>query len=112
MTMARFIKKYKLNEDAKLSVKGRVRKMEKKDSKVCHTMLMEYLSSFKMHQNMSLKEFQHLCVPKENGVVHSFVICDYEKENEILDFFSFYALPTQVLNKPEHQELNVSLYFE
>lgn len=105
-TMARYCKKYDLDQDIELELQGTVRKMEPKDAKRAYEMLMEYLKTFKYYQNFTFAEFKHLILPREN-TMHSYVIVSRENPNEVLDFFSFYQLPTQAL---QHQELINIMY--
>jgi len=67
-------------------------------------MLSEYLSKFETHFEFSQDELAHFIVPREK-VVEAFVI---EEEGEIVDFFSFYALPSSILKHVEEKTLFVA----
>lgn len=72
-------------------------------------LVTDFLSQFKIYTEYTKKDFQHFFVRIEN-VIESYVI---EKNGVITDFFSFYCLPSSVLNHPKYNEIKAaySYYF-
>ncbi|XP_065196244.1 glycylpeptide N-tetradecanoyltransferase 1-like [Sycon ciliatum] len=103
VTMQRFMKLYKLPEEA--PVKG-IRKAEEKDLEQIHTLLEDYLKRFSLVPVfVSLDEIRHYLLPRE-GVISTYVIEDLETK-KITDFFSFYHLPSSIVrsNSQGHKRL-------
>lgn len=86
-----------------------IRPAEIKDMKNVKKLFQNYISKFDIHIEFSKKDFQHFFVRKEN-VLESYVL---EFKGEITDFFSFYCLPSSVLNHPKYNEIKAaySYYF-
>lgn len=80
-----------------------------KDIKQVRKLLCDYLSQFKIHQEYTKKECQHWFIHRSN-IIESYVI---EKNGKITDFFSFYSLPSSVLQNPHHKSIRAaySYYF-
>ena len=67
----------------------------------------EYLGQRKLHIHFTEEEVAHFFVPQE-GVIYCYV--DGEP-GQLTDVFSFYSLPSQVLNHPDHNTLRVAYSF-
>ena len=67
-------------------------------------MLSQYLKKFKLHIDFSIEEVEYFLLPRE-GVIYSYVV---EDDKTITDFFSFYSLPSSILNHHAHKTLNVA----
>lgn len=65
----------------------------------------EYLSKFPLSLEFSNEEVDHFLLPREN-VIESYVV--ENKEGEITDFLSFYALPSSILKHVEHRLLKAA----
>lgn len=102
-------KLYQLPEDITLPQGMVLRPAEIKDMKALRALMMKYLSQFKIYVEFSKKDFQHFFVRREN-ILESFVI---ETNGKITEFFSFYCLPSSVLNHPKYKEIKAaySYYF-
>lgn len=72
-------------------------------------MLRNYLNKFFLAHEMDENECSHWLLPREN-VLHSFVIIDPDTD-EIIDFFSFYSIPSTVLNNPKYKTIEVAYLF-
>jgi glycylpeptide N-tetradecanoyltransferase len=125
MTMARTIKLYKLHSD-KPTIEG-LRKMEVKDVKQVHALLMDYFhgkihttstapsvafadinassEKIKYYPEFSTQEIEHMLIPCE-GVIETYVREWPVGSNKITDFFSFYILPSSVLKNEKHNKLS------
>lgn len=104
MTMQRTIKLYKLPDQPK--TKG-FRKMEPKDYKKAHKLLMEYLEKFSLFPYFTEKEFEHWFAP-QNNIIESFVV---ENEGKITDMVSYYSLPSTVMHHPVHKQIKAAYSF-
>ncbi|KAF8924855.1 type II N-myristoyltransferase [Dissophora ornata] len=106
MTMARLIKLYKLNTET--STPG-LRAMEEKDVKAVATLMNKYMSHFDLAPHFEEVDVRHWLISRP-GVVWGYVIENPETK-EITDFFSFYSLPSTVINNPTHSTLNAAYSF-
>ena len=72
-------------------------------------LLGDYLKKFKLAHQLDLEECRHWFLPREK-VIYSYVIVE---NDEILDFFSFYSIPSSILNQPEipHKTIEVAYLF-
>lgn len=70
---------------------------------------MDFIERFDIYTEYSKKEFRHFFIRREN-IIESFVI---EHKGKITDFFSFYCLPSSILNHKKYKELKAaySYYF-
>ncbi|KNE57257.1 hypothetical protein AMAG_02990 [Allomyces macrogynus ATCC 38327] len=85
-----------------------IREMTVRDVPQVKRGLEEYNARFGLHPHFSEEEIAHWMVPRK-GVVHSYVV--ENKEGKITHFFSFYRIPSKVLNHPKHTELNAAYSF-
>ncbi|KAJ1559422.1 hypothetical protein HK405_010698 [Cladochytrium tenue] len=106
LTMAGTIKLYKLPSEP--LVPG-TRVMETSDVPAVHKLLSAYLKQFAVAPIFSEEEIKHWLVPRA-GVIFSFVVEDAET-HEITDFYSFYSLPSTVINNPKHNCINAAYLF-
>lgn len=92
-----------------------LRPMEIKDIDAVHDLLERYLKRFDMNQAFTKEEIEHWLVHKDGAgkeqVVWSYVVEDPET-HKITDFFSFYNLPSTVIQHPKHKEVRAAyLYY-
>ncbi|KAI7821096.1 acyl-CoA N-acyltransferase [Gamsiella multidivaricata] len=106
MTMARLIKLNKLNPET--STPG-LRPMEERDVKAVATMMNKYMSLFELAPHFEEADVRHWIITRP-GVVWGYVVEDPETKT-ITDFFSFYSLPSTVINNPTHSTLNAAYSF-
>ncbi|KAL3830001.1 hypothetical protein ACJIZ3_018803 [Penstemon smallii] len=106
MTMSRTIKLYKLPNST--STRG-LRKMELRDVPQVTRLLRNYLNRFIVAPTFDEDEVEHWLLPQEN-VVDSYVV-ECEETREITDFFSFYTLPSTILNNQNHSTLKAAYSF-
>ncbi|KAG6428593.1 hypothetical protein SASPL_112845 [Salvia splendens] len=106
MTMSRTIKLYRLPTST--ATPG-LRKMELRDVLSVTRLLQTYLSRFVVAPTFDEDEVEHWLLPQEN-VVESYVVESLET-HEITDFFSFYALPSSILNNPSYSTLKAAYSF-
>jgi glycylpeptide N-tetradecanoyltransferase len=104
MTMARFLKIYKLPDST--TTKG-LRPMVDADVSNVHKLLNKYLSRFSLKVLFTEEEIRHWLLPREN-VVQSYVV--QNDEGIITDFASFYHLKSNVLNVAEKLNAAYSFY--
>ncbi|KAL1547787.1 glycylpeptide N-tetradecanoyltransferase [Salvia divinorum] len=106
MTMSRTIKLYRLPTST--ATPG-LRKMELRDVLSVTRLLQNYLSRFIVAPTFDEDEVEHWLLPQEN-VVESYVV-ESPETHEITDFFSFYALPSSILNNPSYSTLKTAYSF-
>ena len=103
MTMASYLKLHSLPNEGPWP---ELRLMEADDVPQVTQIINKYLENVKVHIVFSEEEIRHFMLPRP-GVVYSYVYDD-NREGPITDVFSFYCLPSQVLNHPQHNELRVA----
>lgn len=81
-----------------------LRPMREQDVPQVTTLLNNYLNERKVHIHFSEDEVRHFFVPRDR-VVYTYV--DGPSDN-LTDMFSFYYLPSQILNNMEHNTLSVA----
>ena len=67
-------------------------------------LLNNYLTGLKVHIHFSVEEVRHFLLPREK-VVYSYCVdseLDADGNTHVLDFFSFYCLPSQILRHERH----------
>ncbi|KAF9091754.1 Glycylpeptide N-tetradecanoyltransferase 2 [Mortierella sp. AM989] len=106
MTMARLIKLYKLSSET--STPG-LRPIEEKDVNAVANLLNRYLSNCDLAPHFEEADVRHWLIGRP-GVVWGYVVENPESK-EITDFFSFYSLPSTVINNPTHSTLNAAYSF-
>ncbi|KAF9962053.1 glycylpeptide N-tetradecanoyltransferase [Modicella reniformis] len=105
-TMARLVKQYKLS--AETTTPG-LRPMEEKDVGAVTQLINKYLSHFELAPHFEEADVRHWLISRP-GVVWGFVVENPETK-DITDFFSFYSLPSTVINNPKHSTLNAAYSF-
>ena len=70
-------------------------------------MLNNYLSARRVRIQFNEEEVRHFFLPREE-VIYTYVDCT---DNQVTDVFSFYYLPSQILNHPKHRLLKVAYSF-
>ena len=68
-------------------------------------LLNNYLADRKLHIVFNEDEVRHFFLPRE-GVIYTYV--HGQPQGELTDVFSFYSLPSQVLNHADHDTLRVA----
>ncbi|KAL0346715.1 UNVERIFIED_CONTAM: Glycylpeptide N-tetradecanoyltransferase 1 [Sesamum calycinum] len=106
MTMSRAIKLYRLPSST--ATVG-LRKMELRDVPAVTRLLRNYLSRFVVAPVFDDDEVDHWLLPQED-VVDSYVV-ESPDTHEITDFFSFYTLPSSILNNPNYSTLKAAYTF-
>ncbi|TPX35754.1 hypothetical protein SmJEL517_g01935 [Synchytrium microbalum] len=106
MTMARTIRLYKLPDDPQTPG---LRAMTKADVPAVTTLLNTYLTRYKIAPTMSKAEVGHWLLPLPS-VVSSFVVED-PGSHKIVEFISFYSLPSTVIGNPIHTHINAAYLF-
>ncbi len=104
MTMMRTIKFYKLEQSA---LTPGVRAMTAADVPAVTALLRGYLARFAYAPDMDEHDVKHWLLPRDD-VVYSYVV--ESAAGAVTDFFSFYSLPSTVINHPVHKTLRVSAY--
>lgn len=109
MTMQRYLKLYRLPEETKTAG---LRPMKASDVPKVVKLLNDFLTPYDLRPVFDEEDVSHWFLPKEN-VVYSFVVTEStgKKEEEIVDFLSFYSLPSTVVNHPQHKTLNAAYAF-
>ncbi|KAI9484034.1 MAG: acyl-CoA N-acyltransferase [Benjaminiella poitrasii] len=106
-TLSRMIKNYKLPENT--STVG-LREMRAEDVPQVRVLLNKYLERFDIAPIFETDDdVKHWILPHKN-VVWSYVVEDQETK-KITDVFSFYSLPSSVINNPKHSTLNAAYMF-
>ncbi|KAJ3037314.1 Glycylpeptide N-tetradecanoyltransferase 2 [Rhizophlyctis rosea] len=105
MTMARTIRLYKLPD----TTSSRLRPMTEADVPRVTYLLNKYLSKFTVAAHFSEKDVAHWLLPVP-GVVFSYVSEEFETK-EVVDFVSFYSLPSTVIGHPVHKHINAAYLF-
>ena len=103
MTMARTIKLYKLPD--KPATAG-LRSMEPRDVPRVAALLNAYLGRFHLVPHLSEEEVRHWLLPRDD-VVYAYVV-EPPGGGPVTDFFSFYSLPSTVINHPVHKTLRAA----
>lgn len=120
MTLARMIRVYKTVAKPQLSG---LREMEERDVSNVADLFMRYMQRFSMVPVMTLDEVRHQLLsgkgrmdePSEHyrrpgQVVWTYVV-EEAKSGRITDFFSFYSLPSTIINHPKHGLLEAAYLF-
>lgn len=106
MTMSRTIKLYKLPDS---TVTPGFRKMELRDVPAITRLLRNYLSQFIVAPDLGENDVEHWLLPKED-VVDSYLV-ESPETHEIIDFCSFYTLPSSVLGNQNYSTLKAAYSF-
>ncbi|KAG2041644.1 N-myristoyl transferase [Suillus americanus] len=120
MTLARMIHVYKLMAKPQLSG---LREMEERDVSDVADLFTRYMQRFSMLPVMTLDEIRHQFLsgrgrmdePSEHyrrpgQVVWTYVV-EEANTGRITDFFSFYSLPSTIINHPKHGLLEAAYLF-
>lgn len=70
-------------------------------------MLLQYLKKFDLSPEFTEEDFVHWFLPRPD-IVDSFVV---EREGKIVDFVSYYTLPSTVMHHPVHKTLKAAYSF-
>ncbi|THU73697.1 hypothetical protein C4D60_Mb04t25620 [Musa balbisiana] len=81
-------------------------KMELRDVPAVTRLLREYLSQHVVAPDLDENDVEHWLLPLEN-VVESFVV-ESPETHEVTDFFSFYSLPSSILNNQNYSVLKAA----
>lgn len=89
-----------------------IRPLSEKDIPCVMKLFEQYMSRFQLSHFMNIEEFRHWFLPREK-VIYSYVVFKEDEESEILDFFSFYSIPSSILNQPDipHKTIEVAYLF-
>ncbi|EFC44410.1 glycylpeptide N-tetradecanoyltransferase 2, partial [Naegleria gruberi] len=99
-------KYYRLNPKEKIP---NIRPLKSKDCAQVAALLNDYLSSFKVAPIFTKEEVAHWFIGRD-GVIYSFVITG-DSDDKIIDFISFYSLPSTIIGNPKHQVLRAAYLF-
>jgi glycylpeptide N-tetradecanoyltransferase len=80
-----------------------IRSMEQKDVKAVWKLLTDYLNKKDVHFIFNKEEVAHFFLPREK-VMYAYVV--ENDEGEVTDFFSFYSLPSTVLQSSKNDIIN------
>jgi len=105
MTMQRTIKLYRLPDTTETP---NLRPLEEADISSGHKLLAQYLSKFYLAPVFDEDEFRHWFTPKD-GVVTTYVRSN--DKGEVTDMFSFYQLPSTVVDHPKYKDLKAAYSF-
>ncbi|ESO02891.1 hypothetical protein HELRODRAFT_100366 [Helobdella robusta] len=81
--------------------------MTNSDVVKAHLLLAKFLEKFDLAPTFTIEEFQHWFMPKAD-IVDSYVVAN---DGEIVDFVSFYTLPSTVMHHPVHKSLKAAYSF-
>ncbi|KAH7646673.1 glycylpeptide n-tetradecanoyltransferase 2-like protein [Dermatophagoides farinae] len=110
MTIPRTVKLYRLPEQPKLSG---LRRFERNDIKQVQTLMNKYMERFDLVPLFSEEEMAHWLLPKTD-VVDSYVVertNETDQKKEIIGFFSFYILPSTVMDHKQYKEIRAAYSF-
>lgn len=106
MTMSRTIKLYKLPDS---TVTPGFRKMKLHDVPAITRLLRNYLSQFIVAPDLDENDVEHWLLPKED-VVDCYLV-ESPETHEIIDFCSFYTLPSSILGTQNYSTLKAAYSF-
>lgn len=100
---------YKLSTS---KIESKIRLLVESDLPRVMELLEIYLERFQLAHKFDLDECKHWFLPRDK-VIYSFVILDERNDDLIVDFFSFYSIPSSILNQPEipHKTIQVAYLF-
>lgn len=116
MNMTRTLKLYRLPEapNKTCGVGGQsLRRAVKGDLKAMYGLFTAHMAKFDLVPVFEPEEFAHWILPRE-GVVESYVLekpNTSTKKKDIIAFFSFYILPSTVMNHATHKEVKAAYSF-
>jgi len=105
MTMQRTIKLYRLPERLK---DRELRPLTEADVPSGHKLLSNYLAKFDLAPMFDEEEFKHWFLPKD-GVVTAYIKTD--NSDNVTDMFSFYQLPSTIVDHPKYKTLKAAYSF-
>jgi len=100
-------KYYRLNPQEKLPT---MRPLRKKDCAQVAKLLNEYLANFKVAPIFNKEEVIHWFMGRDN-VIYSFVVTSPTSDDDVVDFASFYSLPSTIIGNSKHQVLRAAYLF-
>ncbi|CAJ0580956.1 unnamed protein product, partial [Mesorhabditis spiculigera] len=101
MTMLRTVKLYKVPDETKTVG---LRPLEKKDLEQAMNLLNTHLNGYSLVPVFEPTDFEHIFMPRDN-VIYTYVV---ETGGKITDMFSFYSLPSSVMNHPTHKRIEAA----
>ena len=107
--MSKYVKENRLR---KLQI-PEMRPMVESDLTMVTDLLNNHLSKFKVHIHFTVEEVAHFLLPRDK-VVYSYCVDgarDSDGNFRVIDFFSFYCLPSQILRHPDYKTLYVAYSF-
>jgi len=104
MTMQRTLKLHRLPTE---TVTPGFRRMEDRDVPEARALVNEYLGKFELAPCFDDAEFRHWFTPRET-IVDSYVV---ERDGHVIDFVSFYSLPSTIMHHPTHKQLMAAYSF-
>jgi len=125
MTLARMIRSYKLPDSTHFSRHGcLLREMEEKDLPDVTALFKRYMQRFDMAPEFTVDEARHHFLSgrgvtegtqaktkrRRGQVVWSYVV-ENTRSHKVTDFFSFYSLPSTVINNPKHAAIEAAYLF-
>ncbi|KAI0034011.1 Myristoyl-CoA:protein N-myristoyltransferase, N-terminal domain-containing protein [Vararia minispora EC-137] len=114
MTLARMIRLYKVPSTPHLARSG-LREMEDRDVEAVAALYSRYMERFDLVPLMSVDEVLHQFMSGRGVGEISTVTGRRDRQNsethKITDFFSFYSLPSTVINHPRHNLLEAAYLF-
>ncbi|EGG14860.1 glycylpeptide N-tetradecanoyltransferase [Cavenderia fasciculata] len=104
ITMSLLIKLHKVPE----ATKHAFRPLEKKDVPSATLLVQKYLSKYSLAPTFDEHEIWHWFAPLKN-VMDCQVLTD--AQGNVTDLFSFYTLPSSIINHPKHKNLKAAFSF-
>jgi len=121
MTVASMQKRFKVASTLQLG--DSLREMEEKDVPAVAALYTRYMQRFNMAHVMSVDEVRHQLLSdngsrqkkkshsrREGQVIWTYVV-EHPETHKITDFFSFYSLPSTVIDHPRHNTLEAAYLF-
>jgi len=84
-----------------------LRRLEETDIPKCFEIFNTFMQKFDLSPNFSEAEFAHWVLPRDK-ILYSFV---REENGQVVDFASFYSLPSSVLDNQRHSGIEVAYLF-
>ena len=89
-----------------------IKPLHEKDIPIILNLFTQYMKKFQLSHHMNMEEFKHWFLPRDK-VIYSYIVYKNDDESEIVDFFSFYSIPSSILNQPDipHKTIEVAYLF-
>lgn len=98
MTMQRHLKLYRLPDEPRVAG---LRKLKASDVPEACALLNDFLGKYQLSPAFTEEDFTHWFLPRD-GIVDCYVV---ESEGRLTDMFSFYSLPSTIMNHATHSTL-------